>query len=63
MVQWQSICLPIQDTQETWVPSLGQQDALEEKMATYSNILAEKVPWTEEPGELLSMGSQGVEHN
>ena len=48
--------------QETWVSSLGQED-LEKEMATYSSILAWKIPWTEEPGRLQSMGSQRVRHN
>ena len=39
----------MQETQETQVQSLGQEDPLEEEMATYSNILAWKIPWTEEP--------------
>ena len=39
---------------ETWVQSLGQEDLLEKEMATHSNILAWKIPWTEEPGRLLS---------
>ena len=43
----------IQETQEMWVQSLGQEDPLEEKMATHSNILAWRIPWTEEPGGLL----------
>ena len=42
--------------QETWVQSLGQEDLLEKKMATHSSILAWRVPWTEEPGGLQSMG-------
>ena len=46
--------------QETWVQSLGWEDALEEGMATYSNILAWRILWTEEPGRLQSMGSQRV---
>ena len=46
------------DLQETWVQPLGQENALEEEMATHSNILAYKIPWTEEPGGLQSMGSQ-----
>ena len=50
----------MQEMQETWVPSLGQEDLLEEKMATYSSILAWKIPWTEEPGGLQSMGLQRV---
>ena len=49
--------------QETWVRSLGREDLLEEAMATHSNILAWKIPWTEEPGELQSVGSQRVEHD
>ena len=44
--------------QETWVPSLGQEDPLEKEMATHSSILAWRIPWTEEPGG--SMGSQKV---
>ena len=43
---------------ETWVPSLGQEDALEKEMAIHSSTLAWKIPWTEEPGGLQSMGSQ-----
>ena len=43
--------------QETWVQSLGQEDPLKKGMATYSSILAWRVPWTEEPGGLQSMGS------
>ena len=43
---------------ENWVRSLGQEDPLEEEMAIHSSILAWKIPWTEEPGELQSMGSQ-----
>ena len=49
--------------QETWVGSLGTEDSLEEKMATYSSILAWEVPWTEEPGGLQSMGLQRVGHD
>ena len=48
---------------ETWVQSLGQEDLLEKEMATHSSILAWKIPWTEEPGGLQSMGSQKVGHN
>ena len=44
--------------QETRVRSLGQEDPLEEEMATHSSILAREIPWTEEPGGLQSMGSQ-----
>ena len=46
--------------QETWVQSLGWEDPLEEDMATHSSILAGKIPWTEKPGRLQSMGSQRV---
>ena len=49
--------------QETWVPSLGQKDPLEQKMANYSNILAWKIPWTKEPDGLQSMGLQRVGHD
>ena len=48
---------------ETWVPSLGREDPLEKEMATHSSTLAWKIPWTEEPGRLQSMGSQRVRHN
>ena len=44
--------------QETWVPSLGWEDTLEKEMATHSSVLAWRIPWTEEPGGLQSMGSQ-----
>ena len=44
--------------QETWVQSLGQEDPLEKEMVVYSSILAWRIPWTEEPGGLQSMGSQ-----
>ena len=49
--------------QETWVRSLGHEDPLEKEMATHSSILAWKILWTEEPGGLQSMGSQGVGHD
>ena len=49
--------------QETWVQSLGQEDPLEKEMATHSSILAWKIPWTEEPGGLQSIGSQRVGHD
>ena len=49
--------------QETWVQSLGWEDLLEKEMATHSSILARKIPWTEEPGRLQSMGSQRVGHD
>ena len=46
-----------------WVQSLDWEDALEKEMATQSSILAWKIPWTEEPGGLQSMGLQRVRHN
>ena len=49
--------------QETRLRSLGQEDPLEKEMATHSSLLAWEIPWTEEPGGLLSMGSQRVGHN
>ena len=48
---------------DTWVRSLGQEDPLEEGMATHSSILAWEIPQTEEPGGLQSMGSQRVGHD
>ena len=50
----------VQETQETWVPSLGQKDPPEEEMATHCSILAWRAPWTEDPGRLQSVGSQRV---
>ena len=49
--------------QETQVQSLGQEDPLEKEMATHSSILAWRIPWTEEPGGLQSMGLQRVGHD
>ena len=51
------------EVQETWVLSLGQEDTLEEGMATHSSILAWKIPWMEEPSGLQSMRSQRVGHD
>ena len=53
--------LPIM--RETQVQSLGWEDLLEREMATHSSILAWKIPWTEEPGRLHSMGLQRVGHD
>ena len=53
----------MQETQETQVQSLGQEDPLEEELATHSSIPAWEIPWTEEPGGPQSMRSQRVEHN
>ena len=54
-------CLPT--VWETWVQSLGQEDLLEKEMATHSSTIAWKIPWTEEPGRLQSMGSPRVGHD
>ena len=65
LLRWLSserICLPIQKTQEAQVRSLGQEDPLEEEMATHSSILAWEISWTEEPGGLQFMGFQRVGH-
>ena len=48
---------------ETWIRSLGWEDSLEKGMATHSSILAWKIPWTEEPGGLQSMGLQRFRHD
>ena len=48
---------------ETWVQSLGWENPLEKDMTTHSSILAWKIPWTEEPGKLQSIGAQTVRHN
>ena len=52
----------MQEMQETQFQSLGQEDPLQKEMATHFSILAWKIPWTEEPGGLQSMGSQRVGH-
>ena len=49
--------------QETQVRSLGREDPLEKEMVTHSSILAWRIPWTEKPGRLQSMGSQTVGHD
>ena len=48
---------------ETWVRSLGREDPLEKEMAIHSSAIAWKIPWTEEPDRLQSMGSQRVGHD
>ena len=48
------ICWPMQEIQKTWFQSLGRKDSLEQEMATYSSLLAWKIPWTEEPSRLQS---------
>ena len=52
--------LPMQETKETWVHSLGWEDPLEEGTATHSSIVAWRIPWTQEPGMLQSTGSHRV---
>ena len=53
----------MQETQEMWVRSAGQEAPLQKEMATHSSILAWKIPWTKEPGGLQSMGLQRVGHD
>ena len=56
--------LPVmQETQEMQVLSMHREDALEKEAATHSSILAWKIPWMEEPGELQPMGSQRVRYD
>ena len=59
----QEATYPRQEAYETWVRSLGQEDSLEEGMATHSPILAWRIPWTEEPGGPQSIRSQRVGHD
>ena len=54
--QWERICLPAQEMQETQVRSLGWEDPLEKEMAAHSSILAWRIPWTEEPGDYSPRG-------
>ena len=56
MAQWVKNPPAKQETQQMLVQSLGQEDLLEEEMATHCSILAWRIPWTEEPGGLKSMG-------
>ena len=60
VAQWSRIHQPMQ---ETWDRSLGWADTLEKEMATHSSILAWRISWTEEPGELQFMGSQRVRNS
>ena len=58
LLRWcigKKICLPMQETQEMWVLSLGWEDPLEQEMSTHSNILPWKIPWMEELVGLQSM--------
>ena len=63
IAQWVKSRPAMQGTQETQVWSLGQEDPLEKEMVTHSNMLAWRIPWTEEHGGLQSLGSQRVRHN
>ena len=58
VAQWVKNMPAKQETQETWVQSLGFEDPLEEGMTIHSSILAWRIPWTEEPGGLQSLGLQ-----
>ena len=60
VAQWVKNLPSMQEMLETWVGCLGREDPLEEDMATHSSILAWRILWTEEPGRLLSMGSQRI---
>ena len=60
MAQWVENLPALQETQETRVQSLGQEDPLEEGMTTHSSILAWRISWTEEPGGLQSIGLHRV---
>ena len=63
VTQWYRICLPEQEMQETWLPSLGREDPWEKVMATHSSILAWEIQWAEEAGGLWSMGSPSIRHD
>ena len=62
MAQWVKNPSAVQETEETGVQPLGWEDPLEEEIAACCIVLAWKIPWTEEPGGLQSMGSQRVGH-
>ena len=63
MAQWVKNLPAMQEIQEMQVQFLGREDPLAKEMATHSRILAWKIPWTEEPGSLQSMGMQRVGHD
>ena len=63
MVQWVKNLPEMQEMQETQIQSLGLEDPLEQEMAIHSSTIAWKIPWTEEPGRLQSMGFQRVGHD
>ena len=61
MAQWVKNLPAMQETQETWAQSLCQEDPMEMKMATQSNILVWETPWTQEPSRLESMGHKEMD--
>ena len=63
MAQWIKNPPAIQERQETWVQSLGQEDPLVESMVTHASILAWRIPWTEEPDRLQSIGLHRAGHD
>ena len=63
VAQWMKNPSAMQEMQETQVWPLGREDSLEEGMGTHSSILAWRIPWTEEPGRLQSIGLQWVGHD
>ena len=63
MAQWLGMHLAVQEPQETWLQSLGWEGPLEEGMATHSSILAWRIPETDEPDGLPSMGLHRVGHD
>jgi len=63
VAQWVKNLPVMQESQELWVKSLGLEDPLEKEMATHSSILAWRIPCTEEPDGLQSIGSQRVGHD
>ena len=63
LLRWLNGKEPVQEMQGTQVQSLGREDPLEEEMTTHSSVLAWRIPWTEKPGGLQSIGSQRVGHD
>ena len=62
VARWLKNLPALQESEEVWVRYLGGKDPLEEGMATHSSILAWRIPWTEDPGGLQSIGQQRVRH-
>ena len=61
MAQWVKNLPEMQETQETWVRSLGQEDPLEKEMTTHSSILVQEIPWIEEPGDYSLWGCKELD--